>query len=129
VVALVVLVIGGIVASSAAGVVRASTAEAGISNPSRLATIAKAAVWALTIVIAINQVGIAATLVNTLFTAIVGAAALALGLSFGLGGRDTARQIVDRWYRRGREAEPIIERAQSTVVGGTREPPPSGIKH
>ncbi|MBV9596636.1 MAG: small-conductance mechanosensitive ion channel, partial [Chloroflexi bacterium] len=93
VVALVVLVVGGLVANALAGLVRGATAESGLGNPDLLATIARVAVWAFAIVIAVNQIGVAATLVNTLFMAVVGALALALGLAFGLGGRETAAQI------------------------------------
>ena len=59
---------------------------------------------AFAIIVAVNQLGIAATLVNTLFMAIVGAAALAVGLAFGLGGRDVAAQIWQRAYDRSDQA-------------------------
>lgn len=62
--------------------------------------------WGFAIVVAVNQIGIATALVNTLFMATVGAIALALGLSFGLGGRDTAAQIVRGWYERGQRTGP-----------------------
>ena len=48
--------------------------------------------WAFAIVVEVNQIGVATTLVNTLFRGFVGALALAAGLAFGLGGRDTAAQ-------------------------------------
>jgi hypothetical protein len=111
VVALVVLVIGGLAASALAGLVRGATAESGLGNPDLLATIARVAVWAFAIVIAVNQIGVAATLVNTLFMAVVGALALALGLAFGLGGRETAAQIVRGWYERGQQAAPKMAQA------------------
>ena len=41
--------------------------------------------------IAVNQIGIATTIVNTLFMATVGAVAVALGLAFGLGGQGHRR--------------------------------------
>jgi hypothetical protein len=41
---------------------------------------------AFAVVIAINQIGIAANLVNTLFIGLVAALAIAFGLAFGLGG-------------------------------------------
>ena len=53
-----------------------------------------------------NQIGIATTIINTLFTATVGALALALALAFGLGGRETAAEIVRGWYQRGKQAAP-----------------------
>jgi Mechanosensitive ion channel, conserved TM helix len=79
-VAIVVLIIGGLAANTLAGLVRGATAEADLGNPDLLANIARVAVWAFAIVVAVNQIGIARELVNTLFMATVGAAALALGL-------------------------------------------------
>ena len=66
---------------------RAAAAEGGLLNPVFLAKAASVMVWAFTIVVAVNQIGIATTLVNTLFMAFVGALALGIGLAFGLGGR------------------------------------------
>jgi len=108
VVALVVLVIAGLAANALAGLVRGATAESGLGNPDLLASIARIAVWAFAIVVAVNQIGIATELVNTLFMATVGAVALALGLSFGLGGRETAAQIVRGWYERSQQASPRL---------------------
>jgi hypothetical protein len=111
VVALVVLVIAGLAANALSGLVRGATAEAGLGNPDFLANLARVAVWVFGVVVAVNQLGIATTLVNTLFMGFVGALALALGLSFGLGGRDTAAEIVRSWYRRGQDAAPRMARA------------------
>jgi small-conductance mechanosensitive channel len=111
VVAMVALVIGGLAANAMGNLVRGAAAEGGLDRPDFLAKVAKTAVWAFAIVIAVNQIGIATTLVNTLFMATVGAVALALGLSFGIGGRDTAGEIVRKWYNKGREKAPQIERA------------------
>jgi hypothetical protein len=36
-------------------------------------------------------------------------------LAFGLGGRETAAQIVQNWYRRNREARPKLQRAAETM--------------
>jgi len=101
VVALVVLVIGGLAARALSNIVRGAAAEGGLGNPDFLAKVANTLVWAFAIVVAVNQIGIATELVNTLFMAVVGAVALALALAFGLGGRDTASQIVQRWYSQG----------------------------
>jgi hypothetical protein len=111
VVAMIALVIGGLAANALSRLVRGATAEAGMGNPDLLATIARVAVWAFALVIAVNQIGIATTLINTLFMATVGCVALALGLAFGLGGRDTAALIVRNWYERGQQAAPQMERA------------------
>ena len=74
---------------------------------------------AFAIVVAVNEIGIASTLVNTLFMGFVGALALAAGLAFGLGGRDTAAKIVENWYQRIQRAQPEIERA-ARVAGDIR---------
>jgi hypothetical protein len=110
VVALVVLVIGGLAANALAGLVRASTSRAGLDNPDLLASIARVTVWAFAIVVAVNQIGVAATLVNTLFMAVVGAVALAGGLAFGLGGREVAADMLHHWRQKAREAKPKLER-------------------
>ena len=128
VVAVVVLVIAGLAANALRNLVRGSTAQAGLGNPDLLATIARVAVWGFGIVVAVNQIGVAQTLVNTLFMGLIGALALAAGLAFGLGGRETAAQIVQDWYRQGREARPKLGRAVENMehnvesnVAATRE--------
>jgi hypothetical protein len=115
VVAMIILVIAGLAANALGDLVRGATAQAGFDNPDLFATITRVAVWGFGIVIAVNQIGVAQTLVNTLFMGLVGALALAIGLAFGLGGRDTAGQIVQGWYNRGRAARPKIERAAENV--------------
>jgi hypothetical protein len=121
VVAVVVLVITGLAANALGDLVRGSTAQAGLSNPDLLANIARIAVWAFGIVIAVNQIGVAQALVNTLFMGFIGALALAAGLAFGLGGRETAAQVVQGWYRQGQEAKPklrqVAENVERTVEG------------
>ncbi len=111
VVAIVVLVIAGIAANALYSLVRGSTAQAGFGNPELLANIARTAVWAFGIIVAVNQLGIAESLINILFLAVVGALALAFGLAFGLGGRDTAGRMVQEWYESGRKAAPKARQA------------------
>ena len=48
-------------------------------------------------------------------------AALALGLAFGLGGRDTAGEIVRRWYNRTQAAAPRIQEAAQAAQQQTAE--------
>jgi hypothetical protein len=122
VVALVVLVIGGLAAKALSSLVRGAASSAQLGNPQLLSRVASTLVWAFTIVVAVNQLGIAATLVNTLFMATVGAIALALGLAFGLGSRDTAGEMVRKWYERsqqssGRAREALESAAQMATEG------------
>jgi hypothetical protein len=111
VVAMVVLVIGGLLARALGNVVRGAVAKSALGDPDLLARVAAGLVWAFAIVVAVNQIGIATALVNTLFMAVVGAIALALGLAFGLGGRETAGELVRDWYRRGRQSKEEFRRA------------------
>ena len=115
-VAMVVLVIGGLLANGASSLVRAAAAEAGFDNPERLAKVASVAIWAFAIIIAVNQIGIAATLVNTLFMSVIGAVAVAFAIAFGLGGRETAAEIVKKWYAKSQEAAPKLEAAAHSMA-------------
>jgi len=111
VVALVVLVIGGLAARALSNLVRAAASEGGLGNANFLAKLSSVMVWAFAIVVAVNQIGIATTLVNTLFMAFVGAIALGMGLAFGLGGRETAGEIVRDWYGKAQDQGGKLARA------------------
>jgi hypothetical protein len=137
IVALVVLVIGGLAAKALSQLVRGSSAEAGFSNPDMLATVTRVAVWAFTIVVAVNQLGIATTLINTVMIGLIGAFALAFGLAFGLGGRERAAQLIDTMGRNIERAGPKLERAATAArhqaqnmaqqAKDTAQPTPSSI--
>ncbi len=126
VVALMVLVIGGLAAHALSNVVRGAASEGGLGNPDFLAKVASTLVWAFAIVVAVNQIGIATELVNTLFMAFVGAIALAIGLSFGLGARDTASEIVRRWYSSTRAHAGELERTAEAASDRVGRMAPSG---
>src|SRR5215208_5247553 len=115
VVAVVVLVIGGLAARALSNLVRGAAAEGGLGNADFLAKLASVMVWAFAIVVAVNQIGVATELVNTLFMAFVGAIALAAALAFGLGGRDTAAEILRNWTARMREKSGQIARSADAV--------------
>jgi hypothetical protein len=106
VVAIFVLFIGGIAARALGNIVRGATAEGGFTNPETLVNVTRTTVWAFAVVVAINQLGIATNLINTLFTGFVGALAIACGLAFGLGGRDLASRTLENWYDQAQESRP-----------------------
>jgi hypothetical protein len=116
VVAMVVLFIGGIAARALGNIVRGATAEGGFRNPETLSNVARTAVWAFAIVVAVNQLGIATNLINTIFTGLIGALALAAGLAFGLGGRDLASRTLEDWYDRAQEGKPKAKRAMRAAT-------------
>ena len=97
VVAVGVLVLGGMLGRAAGDLVRGATAEGGFSNPNTLSTVARWTIWGFAIIIAVDQIGIGVAVINTLLTGLVAAVALAAGLAFGLGGRDLAARKLDNW--------------------------------
>jgi hypothetical protein len=125
-VAMIVLVIAGLAANALANLVRGATAQGGFNNPDLLATVARVAVWTFAIIVAVNQIGIAETLVNTIMMAAVGALALALGLAFGLGGRDTAAEMLRRWRQSAEQAKPKIKAAAESAEQEVRAGQPAG---
>jgi len=111
IVALVILVIGGLAARGVSNVVRGMSREANLTNADLLARVASIVIWGFAIVVAIHQVGIATELLNALFIAIVGSVALALGLAFGLGGRETAAEILRKGYARAQDTTAQLQQA------------------
>ncbi|MEA5516096.1 mechanosensitive ion channel [Nodularia sp. UHCC 0506] len=62
-----------------------------------LAQVARIAIITLVSAMALQQVGVASDIVNLAFGLLLGAIAVAIALSFGLGGRDIAREQVQSW--------------------------------
>jgi hypothetical protein len=72
-----------------------------LSGVPTVAKLAKGAVILISLFMALQQVGVAEEIVTAAFTLILGAAALAVGLAFGLGNRELAGEITRRWYEEG----------------------------
>ncbi len=96
-VAMIILTVGAFLGQLLSGIVRGSAVEAGLGNAPLLAKLTQGAVMAFAIIAAINELNIAPVVVNTLYIGLVSALALALGLAFGLGGRDTAARLTEKW--------------------------------
>lgn len=58
--------------------------------------IAKWSIFIFALLAALIQLGVAVTLIQTLFTAIVVTIALSAGLAFGLGGKEAARDVIEK---------------------------------
>lgn len=61
---------------------------------------------------------IAETVVNTLFFGLVGAIALAVGLAFGLGGREVAAEITKKWYDSSQSMVDAAKQRAGNLTGG-----------
>jgi hypothetical protein len=95
-VAILILFLGTLAATFVADLVRGATSSANVGNPNVFAAIARYSILAFVVIVALEQLNIGSALLNILFTAVLGAAALAFGLSFGLGGRDAAQRFIER---------------------------------
>ena len=81
-VAIIVLFLGTLAATVVADIVRGATAKTNIGNSNVFANIARYAIMGFAALIALEQLQIAPALIQILFTAIMGAMALAFGLAF-----------------------------------------------
>jgi hypothetical protein len=97
IVALVILGAGAFFGQLLGGIARGALREARIGDADLLARLTQAAVVAFAIIAALNQLEVAPIVVNTLFIGLVATLALALGLAFGLGGREVAARLTERW--------------------------------
>lgn len=96
IVASLVVLVGGVIGDIVERVVVTAARTAEVRSAHFAGTIAKWAVWIFAILVALSQLGIAAAFSQTLFTGIVIALSLALGLSFGLGGQEAAGRFIEK---------------------------------
>jgi hypothetical protein len=94
--AVLILLVAVVVASALQKTVIASAKAAGFASASLLGAVTKWAIWIFAFLAALFQLNIAATFIQTLFTGFVVALSLALGLAFGLGGRDAAKDYIEK---------------------------------
>ena len=102
--ALIILAVGFWLANMAERLVGSVLVD-GAGQPSALRYVAKYAILGLVFFMAVSQLGIAPVIVNTAFLLILGAVALAFGLAFGLGGRETAARYLKKAEHRIDETE------------------------
>jgi len=95
VVAIAIFVVAVIVADILDKVIRASVKKIGIKYVGILGTIVRWAIYIFASLAILVQLGVAQALINTLIVAFFGMIALALGLAFGLGGKDTAAKLIE----------------------------------
>lgn len=95
IIAAVILLVGTLVANFVSQVVHRSVEVAKFAGADFLSGIAKWALLVFTFLAALNQLQIAAELVQSLFTAFVAMLAIAGGLAFGLGGKEHAARALD----------------------------------
>jgi len=95
IIASLVLVIATILADAMKKLVRASAQAANVRSAKMLGSITLYAIWGFALIIALSELGIATAFMQILFTGFIAALAIALGLSFGLGGKDAAARVIE----------------------------------
>jgi len=114
IVAALILLIAPLLARFVRGAIEVGAGQMGFSNAALLGRVAEVAIIAFAVLVAMYQLGIAADLINILLIGLVAAISLALGLAFGLGGRDVAARITQDWYEGLSSAtEKVIEAANA----------------
>jgi hypothetical protein len=94
--AVLILLVSVVIAEFMERVVVHAARAASVQSAHFLGTVTRWSIWIFAVLSALLHLGIAAPLVQTIFTGIVVAISLAVGLSFGLGGQDAAGKFIDR---------------------------------
>jgi hypothetical protein len=113
-----IIVVGVFLARIVANLVGSGTGEGGYAQ-----ALVRYAIIALFTAIGLTFMGLADQIVMLAFGLILGSAAIACALAFGLGGRDAAAQLLERWADRGGPPSPppAPRRIRSTAAGEADE--------
>ena len=95
IIASLVLIIATILSDAMRNLVRASAQAANIRSANMLGSITSYSIWIFAFVIALSELGIASAFMQILFTGLIAALAIALGLAFGLGGKEAASHAIE----------------------------------
>jgi hypothetical protein len=95
IVSVIIAFIGLVLANLGSRLVTQSTRSLGTAVSNTLAALARSVIIFFTILVVLNQLGVAQDLIRILFTGIIAMLALAGGLAFGLGGKDLAGEILN----------------------------------
>ncbi len=95
-VAVLIILIAAVVAEAAKKVVVGTAQSAGLKSAKLVGQVTVWAIWIFAILAAVLQLGIATTFINTIFTGIIIALSLAVGLAFGLGGQNAAANTIEK---------------------------------
>lgn len=96
IVAVLVLMVAVVIADAMQRLVVGSAKAAHVRSAHLLGVITKWSIWIFAILTALYHLGIAPALIQTVFMGIVVAVALAVGLSFGLGGKEVAARALEK---------------------------------
>lgn len=95
-VSVLLLIVGFVISKLVYDIIMASVKGLSRESTKTIALVGRYSVLVFTFLVVLNQLGIASDLIRILFGGIVAMVALAGGLAFGLGGQDTAREILQK---------------------------------
>ena len=96
IVATLIILVAAVIAEAMQKVVSGAASAGGMKSANFAGTVARWSIWIFGILTALFQLGVAAPFIQTLFTGVVVAISIALGLSFGLGGQEAASRFIAR---------------------------------
>lgn len=96
IVAVLILLVAAVIAEAAKRVVEGSAKAASLRSAAFLGKVTQYAIWTFALLAALAQLNVATAFVQTLFTGVVIAVSLAIGLAFGLGGQKAAERYIDK---------------------------------
>lgn len=99
IVAVLILLAAVLLANFLRRLVQASVGTAGLRGGRMLGMITKWVILVFAILAALIQLGIVPALIQTVFTGLVAALALGVGLAFGLGGKEVAGQVLSNFRK------------------------------
>ena len=97
---LLVIIIGSYFARFVGNVVQTYLQNAGISDGELLGRIARYAIVVFMVLLAVDHIEVGAGLVQDTFLILLAGVVFALALAFGLGGRESAARLLERWFPR-----------------------------
>jgi hypothetical protein len=106
-VAMLVIVFGSYCARFVGGTVQAYCTDAQIPDADMLGNIARYLIVIFVVMIALGQVEVGGDIVQRTFLIVLGGIVLALALAFGLGGKEWAAAMLERWWPRSRKDEDL----------------------
>ncbi len=98
IVAVLILLVAAVVAEAAERVVAGSAKAASLHAAGFIGKVTRYSIWVFALLAALAQLNVATAFVQTLFTGIVIAVSLAVGLAFGLGGQASAARYLDKLH-------------------------------
>jgi hypothetical protein len=110
--AILILIVGALIANVVAEIVRGAATEAGLTTAGLLATVARWGILLFAALSALTQLNVAQNMIFILFAGLVTMLAIAGGLAFGLGGVDSAGSLLA-----GQAMSSMLQPGQQVQIG------------